>query len=47
MWHEELGELLPTTEKPENFFSMGSFHLKYARFELQKYRGVIFHDSEQ
>ena len=36
-----------TTQKSENFFSMGSFCPKYTRFELQKYRGVIFHDTEK
>ena len=36
----------PTTQKSENFTSMGSFCLKYIRFELNKYRGVIFHDTE-
>ena len=36
-----------TTQKPENFFSMGSFCSKYTRFELQKYRVVIFHDIEK
>ena len=35
------------TQKPENFFSMGSFCPEYTRFELQKYRGVIYHDNEQ
>ena len=33
----------PTTEKSESFFSMSSFCPKYAKFELQKYIGVIFH----
>ena len=37
----------PTSQKSENFFSMGSFCSNYARFKLQKYRGVIFHDTEQ
>ena len=37
----------PTTQKSENFFSMGCFCLKYIRFELQKYKGIIFHDNEQ
>ena len=37
----------PTTQKFENFFLMGSFCPKYTRFELQKYRGVIFHETEQ
>ena len=32
----------PTTQKSEIFFSMGYFCPKYIRFELQKYRGVIF-----
>ena len=36
-----------TTQKSENLFSMGSFCPKYARFELQEYTGVIFHDTEQ
>ena len=26
----------PTTQKPKNFFSMGSFRPKYTGFELQK-----------
>ena len=37
----------PTSQKSQNFTSMGYFCLKYMRFELKKYRGVIFHDSEQ
>ena len=37
----------PTTQKSENFFSMGSFSPQYTRFELQKYRGLIFLDTEQ
>ena len=37
----------PTTQKSENVFSMCFFCPKYTRFELQKYRGVIFHDTEQ
>ena len=36
----------PTTQKSKNFTSMGSFCQKYVRFELKKYRGVIFHDTE-
>ena len=42
-----LVNLQPTTQKSENFTSMGYFCLKYMRFELKKYRGVIFHDTEQ
>ena len=37
----------PTTQKSKNFFLIGSFCLKSTRFELQKYRGVIFHYTEQ
>ena len=37
----------PTTQKSENLFSMGSFCPKYTRFDLQKYRGVISHYTEQ
>ena len=37
----------PTTQKSENVTSMGYFCPKYMRFELKKYRGVIFHGSEQ
>ena len=35
-----------TTQKSENFTSIGYFRPKYMRFELKKYRGVIFHDTE-
>ena len=37
----------PTTRKSENVTSKGSFCPKYIRFELKKYRGVIFHGTEQ
>ena len=37
----------PTTRKFKNVTSMVSFCPKYMRFELKKYRGVIFHDTEQ
>ena len=37
----------PTTQKSKNFTSMGYFCPKYMGFELTKYRGVIFHDTEQ
>ena len=36
-----------TTQKPENSFLMGSFCPKYTRFDLQKYREVIFHEAKQ
>ena len=36
----------PTTQKSKNFTSMGYFCPQYMRFELKKYRGVTFHDTE-
>ena len=36
-----------TSQKSENFTSAGYFCPIYIRFELQKYRGVIFHGTEQ
>ena len=37
----------PTTQKFESFTPMGYFCPKYMRFELKKYRRVIFRDTEQ
>ena len=37
----------PTTQKSENFTSMGSICPKYIRSELKKHTGVIFHDTGQ
>ena len=37
----------PTTRKSKTFTSMGSFYPKYITFELKKYRGVVFYDTEQ
>ena len=37
----------PTTQKSKNFTLTGYFCPKYLRFQLQKHRGVIFHDTEQ
>ena len=37
----------PTTQKSENFTSMGYFCPKYMRLELKRYRGVVFHNTEQ
>ena len=44
---KDLVNFNPTTQKSESFTSMGYFCPKYMRFELKKYRGVIFHDTEQ
>ena len=45
MWN--LVNFYPATQKFEHFTSMGYFCPKYMRFELKKYRGVTFHDTEQ
>ena len=36
----------PTPQKSKDFTSMGYFCPNYMRFELKKYRGVIFYDTE-
>ena len=36
-----------TTQKFQNFASMGYFCPKYLRSELEKYGGVTFHNTEQ
>ena len=42
-----LVNLSPTTQKAENFTSMGYFCPKYMRFELKNYRGATFRDTKQ
>ena len=37
----------PTTENSEISFKKDFFCPKYIKFEQRKYRGVIFHDTEQ
>ena len=37
----------PTTWKSKNVTSMGYFYPKYMTFQLKKYTGVIFQDTEQ
>ena len=37
----------PAIQKSKNLTVMDYFCSKYMRFELKKYRGVIFHDTEQ
>ena len=37
----------PTSQRFQNFTSMGYFCPKYMRFELKKYGGIIFHETEQ
>ena len=37
----------PSTWKSKKFVLIGSLWPKYILFELQKYRGVIFYDTEE
>ena len=47
-WHEEFDESWPENLKVSKIFMlMGSFWAKYILFELKKYRGVIFHETEE
>ena len=47
-WHEEFDEFWPEHLKVSKIFIlMGSFWAKYILFELKKYRGVIFHETEE
>ena len=47
-WHEEFDEFWPGYLKVSKIFIlMGSFWAKYTLFELKKYRGVIFHETEE
>ena len=44
---KDLVNFPPITQKYVSFTSMGYFCPKYMRFELEKYKGVIFHYTEQ
>ena len=47
-WHEEFDKFWPKHLKVSKIFIlMGSFWAKYILFELKKYRGVIFHETEE
>ena len=47
-WHEEFDEFWPEHLKVSKSFTLtGSFWAKYISFELKKYRGVIFHETEE
>ena len=46
-WHEEFGEFWIEHSKVLKICTlMGSFWPTYINFELKKYRGVMFHDTE-
>ena len=44
---KDLVNFHPTTQKTKIFTSMGYLCVKNIRFELKKYRGVIFYSTEQ
>ena len=47
-WHKEFDKIWPEHSKVSNIFIlMGSFWAKYILFELKKYRGIIFHETEE
>ena len=47
-WHEEFDEFWPKHLKVSKIFIlMYSFWAKYILFELKKYRGIIFHETEE
>ena len=47
-WHKEFDKIWPEHSKVSKIFIlMGSFWAKYILFELKKYRGIIFHETEE
>ena len=48
-WHKNFYKFWPEHSKkvPKIFILMGSFWAKYILFELKKYRGVIFYETEK
>ena len=47
-WHKEFDKIWPKHSKVSKIFIlMGSYWAKYILFELKKYRGIIFHETEE
>ena len=46
-WHKEFDKFWPEGSKVSKIFIMGSLWANYILFELKKYRGVIFHETEE
>ena len=47
-WHKEFDKIWPEPSKISKIFILlGSFWAKYIFFELKKYRGIIFHETEK
>ena len=48
IWHKEFDKFWPEHSKVSKIFIlMGFFSGKYILFELKKYRGVVFHETEE
>ena len=46
-WHKEFNKIWPEHSKVSKIvILMGSFWAKYILFELKRYRGIIFHETE-
>ena len=47
-WHKKFDKIWPEHSKISKIFIlMGSFWAKHILFELKKYRGIIFHETEE
>ena len=47
-WHKKFDKFWPEDSKVSNMLILiGFFWAKYILFELKKYRGVIFHETEE
>ena len=47
-WHKECGKFWPEHSKISKIFTlMGFFRAKYILFKLKKYKGIIFHETEE
>ena len=47
-WHKEFDKFWPELSKVSKIFTlMGFFWAKYILLKLKKYRGVIFHETEE
>ena len=47
-WHKEFEKFWPDHSKVSKIFTLiGSFWAKYILFQLRKYRGAIFHETEK
>ena len=48
IWHKEFDKFWPVHSEVSKISTLiGSFRAKYILFELKKYRGVMFHETEE